>query len=252
MATYMKLLYTVSALGILFLASCDPGPSPWSPWEDSGDAAEAREAREGNPLFDPREATATAYARERYVKTALAAAEGTREAAEETKIATLGATNYAATIEAESTSEALATADAESARWLATREVLATREADATAAREAFIDGIIATDQAMLTEEAEAWATTEAGYVATDQAGWATHQAQQSATSAGCPGGCTTYPAWCEPPIKGNVSFNSGERIYHMPSDEFYDETKINPDYGEYYFCTSEEAEAAGFRRAIN
>jgi hypothetical protein len=69
---------------------------------------------------------------------------------------------------------------------------------------------------------------------------------------SGCPGGCTTYPTWCAPPIKGNVSVNSGEHIYYMPDDESYDETPIDPDYGERYFCTPEEAEAAGFRRAYN
>ncbi len=37
-----------------------------------------------------------------------------------------------------------------------------------------------------------------------------------------------------------------------MWGDEFYEETKIDPAYGEYYFCTPEEAEAAGFRRAYN
>jgi hypothetical protein len=37
-----------------------------------------------------------------------------------------------------------------------------------------------------------------------------------------------------------------------MQGDEFYEDTVINTDYGEYYFCTPEEAEAAGFRRAFN
>lgn len=58
------------------------------------------------------------------------------------------------------------------------------------------------------------------------------------------------YPAWCEPPIKGNVGFNSGERIYRLPGQEYYDETVINPDYGERWFCTEEEAVDAGWRRA--
>jgi hypothetical protein len=68
----------------------------------------------------------------------------------------------------------------------------------------------------------------------------------------GCAGGCTTYPTWCEPPIKGTVADNSGERIYTMPDDDAYDETLIDPDQGEFYFCTAEEAEAAGFRRSSN
>jgi hypothetical protein len=69
---------------------------------------------------------------------------------------------------------------------------------------------------------------------------------------SGCPGGCTTYPTWCDPPIKGKVSGNSAEHIYYMPDDESYDETRIDTDKGEYYFCTADEAEAAGFRRSSN
>ena len=74
---------------------------------------------------------------------------------------------------------------------------------------------------------------------------------QSSVAAQGCTGGCTAYPTWCEPPIKGNVSFNSGERIYHLPGQEYYDETVINPDYGERWFCSEEEALDAGWRRAF-
>jgi endonuclease YncB( thermonuclease family) len=44
--------------------------------------------------------------------------------------------------------------------------------------------------------------------------------------------------------IKGNVN-KSGKRIYHMPSDPYYDRTKP-----ENWFCATSEAEAAGFVRA--
>lgn len=50
--------------------------------------------------------------------------------------------------------------------------------------------------------------------------------------------------------IKGNVSINSRERIYHVPGQEYYDETKISPQYGERWFCSEAEARAAGWRRA--
>ena len=50
--------------------------------------------------------------------------------------------------------------------------------------------------------------------------------------------------------IKGNVSYNTGEKIYHLPTDEYYDETKIDTDYGERWFCSEWEAEEAGFRRS--
>jgi len=50
--------------------------------------------------------------------------------------------------------------------------------------------------------------------------------------------------------IKGNVSIGSGERIYHMPGQEYYDKTKISAQYGERWFCSEAEARAAGWRRA--
>ena len=49
--------------------------------------------------------------------------------------------------------------------------------------------------------------------------------------------------------IKGNVSF-SGERIYHVPGGEFYSQTRIDFFKGERFFCTEEEARAAGWRRS--
>ena len=49
--------------------------------------------------------------------------------------------------------------------------------------------------------------------------------------------------------IKGNIS-RGGERIYHLPGQEHYDATRISPSRGERWFCTEEEARAAGWRRA--
>jgi len=48
--------------------------------------------------------------------------------------------------------------------------------------------------------------------------------------------------------IKGNIS--SGGRIYHMPGQEHYSRTRINPGNGERWFCSRSEAEAAGWRAA--
>ena len=50
--------------------------------------------------------------------------------------------------------------------------------------------------------------------------------------------------------IKGNVSINTGERIYHVPGQTYYVETKISPSYGERWFCTEAEAQAAGWRKS--
>jgi hypothetical protein len=50
--------------------------------------------------------------------------------------------------------------------------------------------------------------------------------------------------------IKGNVSQNTGERIYHVPGQEYYDVTVISERYGERWFCSEAEARQAGWRRA--
>ena len=50
--------------------------------------------------------------------------------------------------------------------------------------------------------------------------------------------------------IKGNISYNSGRRIYHVPGDRDYERTRISRSRGERYFCTEAEARAAGWRRA--
>ena len=46
--------------------------------------------------------------------------------------------------------------------------------------------------------------------------------------------------------IKGNIS-KSG-RIYHVPGSTWYEQTQINEARGERWFCTEEEARAAGWR----
>ena len=51
-------------------------------------------------------------------------------------------------------------------------------------------------------------------------------------------------------PIKGNISIGTGERIYHVPGQEHYDETRIDLLKGERWFCSEEAARAAGWRRA--
>src|SRR5690606_3065808 len=53
-----------------------------------------------------------------------------------------------------------------------------------------------------------------------------------------------TPPAGCL--IKGNINAK-GERIYHVPGSASYEETRIGQP-GERWFCTEEEARAAGWR----
>lgn len=56
-----------------------------------------------------------------------------------------------------------------------------------------------------------------------------------------------TSKSGCE--IKGNIS-SSGERIYHMPGQRFYDKTVIDESAGEKWFCTEQDAISAGWRKA--
>lgn len=66
-------------------------------------------------------------------------------------------------------------------------------------------------------------------------------------------GGYTFVPRSLSDPacdIKGNISINSGERIFHVRGQEYYEETVIREEYGERWFCTEDEARNAGWRKA--
>jgi hypothetical protein len=65
---------------------------------------------------------------------------------------------------------------------------------------------------------------------------------------SGCPFGCEYHKSGCD--IKGNISVNTGENIYHVPGGEWYDETNIRPEYGERWFCTEDEALNNGWRKS--
>jgi hypothetical protein len=63
--------------------------------------------------------------------------------------------------------------------------------------------------------------------------------------------GQLTYPTdQCV--IKGNVSYDTGEQIYHLPGQKYYDSTVIDPRYGERWFCTEEDAINNGWRKSEN
>jgi hypothetical protein len=64
-----------------------------------------------------------------------------------------------------------------------------------------------------------------------------------------CVGGCATPP---DPScvIKGNVN-SSGDKIYHVPGGASYNRTNIKPEEGDRWFCTTAEAQAAGFRQSL-
>lgn len=50
-------------------------------------------------------------------------------------------------------------------------------------------------------------------------------------------------------PIKGNTS-SSGEKIYHLPGQKYYDKTVIDESRGERWFCSENEAVNAGWRKS--
>lgn len=50
--------------------------------------------------------------------------------------------------------------------------------------------------------------------------------------------------------IKGNISQNSGQKIYHVPGQKYYTQTRINPLFGERWFCSEIEAVSNGWRKS--
>ncbi len=73
-------------------------------------------------------------------------------------------------------------------------------------------------------------------------------QVPAETAATGCPEGCAVPPSGCD--IKGNISGKTGERIYHLPGQGFYDRTVISPERGEAWFCTEAEARANGWRKS--
>ncbi len=49
--------------------------------------------------------------------------------------------------------------------------------------------------------------------------------------------------------IKGNIS-SSGEKIYHLPGQRYYNKTVISESKGERWFCSEDEAKKAGWRKS--
>jgi len=50
--------------------------------------------------------------------------------------------------------------------------------------------------------------------------------------------------------IKGNISVDTGNKVYHVPGAEDYESTVIDPSKGERWFCTESEAIANGWHKA--
>lgn len=50
--------------------------------------------------------------------------------------------------------------------------------------------------------------------------------------------------------IKGNIDKGTGNHFYHLPSCRHYNQIVLDLDLGETFFCSEEEAQAAGFTLA--
>ena len=50
--------------------------------------------------------------------------------------------------------------------------------------------------------------------------------------------------------IKGNISVDTGNKIYHLQGMEDYKSTVIDPSKGEKWFCSESEAISNGYRKA--
>jgi hypothetical protein len=66
--------------------------------------------------------------------------------------------------------------------------------------------------------------------------------------AGGCPAGCSTPPPGCR--IKGNINRKGKGRVYHLPGQKHYDEVTIEPEAGERWFCSEDEALANGWRKS--
>ena len=66
--------------------------------------------------------------------------------------------------------------------------------------------------------------------------------------ASSCPQGCERPPAGCQ--IKGNINLKTGDRVYHLPGQMHYDNVTIEPERGEKWFCSEDEALANGWKRA--
>lgn len=79
----------------------------------------------------------------------------------------------------------------------------------------------------------------------TPPAAWRRAQRSSTATPAPSPSPAPIVREDC--PIKGNIN-REGERIYHLPGMRSYTGTRIDTEAGERWFCSEEEALAAGWR----
>ena len=50
--------------------------------------------------------------------------------------------------------------------------------------------------------------------------------------------------------IKGNIDTDTDEKVYHVPGGFFYRTTVVQKENGDRWFCTEQEALAAGWKKS--
>lgn len=103
-----------------------------------------------------------------------------------------------------------------------------------------WADGVCGSNNSDTAEGSNAEPSASGGYG--QQAG----SESASSGSRSLPSG-NTSTSECN--IKGNIN-SSGEKIYHLPGQRYYDSTKIDTGSGERWFCSEGEALAAGWRKS--
>ena len=63
--------------------------------------------------------------------------------------------------------------------------------------------------------------------------------------TAGC-----DYSGTYQPVIKGNVDAQTGDRIYHVPGGLYYSTIAVDESSGDRWFCTEQNAAAAGWKKS--
>ncbi len=112
-------------------------------------------------------------------------------------------------------------------------------ELNAELVRQGLAFAFVRYSRSYVGQEAQARAAKIGIWSGTAQAPWDYRAERWQMAEVGTPTGC---------PIKGNVTANG--RIYHMPWSPWYGRVKMDGDKGKRWFCTEEEAVAAGWRPA--
>lgn len=110
-------------------------------------------------------------------------------------------------------------------------------------------DAYVAAERTARRQALGVWSPGCARPVAPRALGPARTSSPSASDTSAPPGGEAARGATGSCRIKGNIN-SDGEKIYHLPGGRSYDETRISTSKGERWFCSQEQARAAGWRAA--